>query len=201
MSNQNYESENLIVMRELSKRNPYIQFDEKRNTLTIDENYRTINLENDENIVLNEYNYNNAIEIEKRLCPIKFICFLDIVLNFFYLINGYLLSGIFFVFSVYGYIATNNYNKNYMIGYLMYQVIQILFKIFLLILTITITFSTKFREKFEENTNYISLPNNYTELIVVYTLLLILQVCIYNYILNFYRLLPPTNSNNSRFLI
>ena len=66
-----------------------------------------------------------ALEIDRMLCLVKFICGTDIVLSSYYFLLNPFLGGVLCIISINGFMATIYYKRSLMCCYVGYQYLQV----------------------------------------------------------------------------
>ena len=131
-----------------------------------------------------------ALEIDKMLCLVKFICGTDIVLSSYYFLFNPFLGGILCIVSINGFMATIYYKRSLMCCYVGYQYAQVFARGLNLIIYISYLVNSK--DESNTNSTVVSSTFNYTPGIAICLLSFIFgaQLYIANFIRRFYVLLP-----------
>ena len=170
-----------LVVEEINKRNPYYINREEQS------------ITNNNIVTLSEEQYMKAIKIEYFASSVRIICIIDGSINIIFLYYGYTISYIFFLFSFFGYVGTVYYNKFALLLYLIYHYAITLFRTSILVLYIAMAVSKKYRDDIRDNYPYIIMPSNYTQEIIMMSMIFLCQLFINYMIQVFYLLLPYRN--------
>ena len=202
-------SANELVMIEIEKRNPYLEYNREEGVMVSN---RLPDIENDmfgetilvrtsdnRTLVLSRDVLDRAILLQRFSCSIKFLCVVDLVMNFLYLYVGYATAIIFMICSIGGYISTYTYNRKWLLLYLIYQYFQVLIRLTIFVSLIVLTADPTLRPGFQRALPDFELPKNYSNGILLSCLFLIVQGYITSFVQKFYNLLP-TNREHQRFL-
>lgn len=188
MPYQQSENNNTV---EFSRNNPYIALS------TEDPDEGQVNLTNthtimSDGIVVNipAELLNKAIEIEKYSCSVRFICFMDMIINLFYMIYGYIFSIIFASISLMGYYSTFYHKRSCLCCYLMYQYLQTFAKFFNLIIILSLGSGATYVNSRNETIKYFEESESYTLTVILLCFVFGCQVYITRFIHRYYYLLP-----------
>lgn len=130
-----------------------------------------------------------AIEIERYSCSVRFICLLDVFINLFYMMYGYLFGFIFIIASMMGYLSTVYHKRNYLCCYLLYQYMQTIAKFINTILVIAFVTNNPAPSN-ATSTMVAEKRGTDTILIILSFIVMACQVYITRFIYIYYNLLP-----------
>ena len=191
---------NQQMLESLNQSNPYLEANNIETNGNIDlENYTVVTRHNTQYIIANTH-IHLALRLERMSKVIRFLCYLDIIVNSIYILNGFLFGLIFLFFSISGLFATRSYKKNYIFGYLVYQYLQFGIKLWIFINCIYITQSSKYRHEFIENNPDVPITDNDPLLITVTGIMAFIQGVIAAYTQNYYMFLPNSQHDRNQLL-
>ena len=140
-----------------------------------------------------------VVEAQRYSCGIKFICMLDFIMNFIYVLNGYWLTIIFSIFSLYGYYSTYTHERRMLCGYLLYQYAITLGK-FSAFMFYCLMLNDSIADSFHKDYPNLVLPRDIPSAIVYSLFLFLIQTYIAFYVRRYYYLLPTNNEKNEIYI-
>jgi len=181
-----------------NKNNPYL----KHNILHAEEdNNNSIEvIYNGNTIIISRNRFNKAINLECKAIVVRYFCMIDFVTNIFYIpTNNYLAvsSSLFALISLAGIYSTCTYNRLGILTYLIYQYTLCIAKITTVSIYIVALNNQNYQFFLHKEYNIIINPT--IELTILYSVIVLVQICITGFIQHFYNLIPtrryiPLNS-------
>lgn len=187
--------QNVLVMRDsdnykfcLSKKNPYLPA-EFSNSVVVDVY----------NYIMPEDIVEKALLLESYICPVKFFCFVDILMGLYYFVVNFYFGLIAIICSTLGYASTTNFKKSHLKCYLIYLIFLLFINIFNLVLYfILLNYHNK--NIIIENLNVTQNSTLLTQfeyfnsvfIIPILVVRIMIQSIIIKYIYKFYHLLPKS---------
>ena len=169
----------------INRNNPYLEqpfYDDNQD-------YREV-MCNGEIIIIPEITITDALNLQYKAKLVRFLCFLDFIMNLFISVSSYygsLYCIIVAVISLVGYYSTFTFSKKGLITYLLYQYIQTICK--LVVFGVYIALISGLSPIELKNNKYLVIDINPTYSIIL-TLSTLGQIYINYFVQHFYNLLP-----------
>ena len=186
----------------LSKNNPYVAL----STSDPDEQARQ-SINGTTTVVSEEYNINiptdyleKAIQIERYTCGMRFICLVDLFINLYYMVYGYLFAVVFTFASLFGYMSTIYHKRQLLCCYLIYQYIQSSLKLLNCIVVLYVTSIDSGTNSTRGNETVVIIEKDDYVLTILLSILITFCQCYVMYFVQRYYSLLPTEEEQRRLL-